>query len=488
MNPTLYQLNPRTYLSTSGGRRASFDDIPDTFIEHLAKIGIDWLWLLGVWTVGPSSRDISRNDGDLRNELLQLLPDLSNDDICGSPFALVNHSVDQALGGDAALARFRRRLGACGLKLMLDFVPNHVGLDHPWIKSRPGYFFHGSEQDLIDQPGSWIRLKTGEILAHGRDPNFSGWADTLQLNYFNPDLHDTMLKELLSIADRADGVRCDMAMLLEPEVFSCTWKLCKGDHSTTPLAFWPNAISEIKKTHKDFLFLAEVYWGYEHTLQQHGFDYTYDKTLYDRILLRRGSEVRSHLVAPIAFQSRLARFLENHDEPRIASKLNHAEHRAAAALTFLSPGMRFIHDGQLTGKKLRLPVQLARAPRERIDHRIEELYKLLLPIINSASVKHGTWNLLDVREAWPCNPTYDNFIAYLIEHPLKTLLVAVNFASHRGQCFLRIPDRVWLKGTLEFRDLLSHERLVRDASDIRERGLFLDCAEWKTHIFLIEHE
>jgi hypothetical protein len=154
---------------------------------------------------------------------------------------------------------------------------------------------------------------------------------------------------------------------------------------------------------------------------------------------------------------------------------------------FLAPGLRFLHDGQLTGKKLRVPVQLARAPRERVDHAVEELYRILLPIMNSPTSKHGAWNLLDLREAWPQNPTHDNFIAYLIEHPLQTLLVTVNFASYRGQCFVRIPDRIWLEGSLELRDLLSHERLVRDATDLRERGLFLDSAEWQTHIFSIEH-
>lgn len=488
MNPSLYQLNPRTHICASEGRSSTLDNIPDTLLEHLATIGIDWLWLLGVWTIAPSSREIARNHRDLRREFQQVLPDLSNSDICGSPFAVVDYAVDQTLGGDAALARFRRRLKAFGIKLMVDFVPNHVGLDHPWVATHPDYFLHGEERDLIAQPDLWIRLESGEILAHGRDPNFPGWSDTLQLNYFNPDLHHAMLMELRSIADRADGVRCDMAMLLEPEIFSRTWEGRSSEPSAIPRAFWPGAISAIKKTHSEFKFVAEVYWGYEHTLQQHGFDHTYDKTLYDRILGRRGAEVRSHLTAPLTYQKRLARFLENHDEARISSKLNLAEHRAAAALAFFSPGMRFLHDGQLTGKKVRIPVQLSRAPRESIDHGVEEIYRDLLPIINSPSCKHGAWSLLEVREAWPYNSTHHNFIVYLIEHPLKTLLVTVNFAPHRGQCFVRIPDRAWYSETAEFRDLLSHQRLVRSTLDLRDRGLFLDCAEWQTQIFSLEHE
>ncbi len=487
MNPSLYQLNPRTYLTSIGGRDSTLDDIPDSLFENLSSQGFDWLWLLGVWTVGPGSREVSRSNKQLRQECLEVLPDLTQSDICGSPFAIVDYSTDPTLGGDAALARLRRRLSAHGLKLMLDFVPNHVGFDHPWVQHHPDYLIRGTEDQLLAEPDSWVRLKCGGIFAHGRDPNYSGWPDTLQINYFNAHVHHAMIAELHAIAERADGVRCDMAMLLEPEVFARTWSSRVTGPDTMPTSFWPEAIRSVRKKHRDFVFLAEVYWDYEYRLQQHGFDYTYDKTLYDRVLARRASEVRTHLIAPLAYQTKLARFLENHDEARISSQLGLSEHRAAAVITFLSPGMRFLHDGQMTGRRLRVPVHLSRGPREKSQHSVEELYKVLLPIINSPTSKHGTWHLLDTREAWPHNPTHANFIAFLLEHPLRTLLAVVNFASYRGQSFIRIPDRVWLEGTLELRDLLSHERLVRDASDLRERGLFLDCAEWHTHIFSIEH-
>ncbi len=487
MNPTLYQLNPRTYLSSIGARDSTLDDIPDTLLETLSSQGFDWLWLLGVWTIGPGSREVSRSNPHLRREFLEVLPDLSQRDICGSPFAVVDYSTDPTLGGDAALARLRKRIHDYGMKLMLDFVPNHVGFDHSWVTYHPDYLIQGGEKDLLTEPDSWVRLADGRIFAYGRDPNYSGWPDTLQLNYYNPRVHHAMIAELHAIAERSDGIRCDMAMLLEPEVFTRTWGSRVSEPAALPPPFWPEAIHSVRKKHRDFLFLAEVYWDYEYKLQQHGFDYTYDKTLYDRILARRGPEVRSHLIAPLAYQTKLARFLENHDEPRIASKLRLTEHRAAAIVTFLSPGMRFVHDGQIAGKRLRVPVHLSRAPREKIDHATEELYTALLPIINSPTSKHGTWNLLDTREAWPSNPTHENFIAFLLEHPLRTLLVVVNFASYRGQAFIRIPDRVWLEGAIELRDLLSHERLVRDASDLRDRGLFLDCAEWHAHVFSVEH-
>lgn len=485
MNPSLYQLNIRTYLATIK-RDATLDDIPTTFVEALARQGFDWLWLLGVWSIGPTGTAISRSQPEWRAEYLKVIPDLSDRDICGSPFAVCAYEVDSSLGGNQALARFRERLAQCGIKLLLDFVPNHVGFDHPWVRSHPDYFISGTADNLQTCSDSWTRLSDGRILAYGRDPNYPGWPDTLQLNYFNPALRLAVFEQVQKLPYLCDGIRCDMAMLVEPEIFRRTWE------KRAPLAvqgfasIWPETIATAKRTHPDFVFMAEVYWNYEHALQGHGFDYTYDKTLYDRVIARRGPELRQHLIAPQPYQKKMVRFLENHDEPRIASQLSLEEHRAAALVTFFCPGLRFMHDGQLTGKKVRVPVHLARAPIERVSLEIDTLYKTLLPIIHSPANKHGAWNLLDTRRAWPDNSTNENFICYLIEHPLQTLVVVVNYASYRGQCFVRIPDRAWLEHSIEFRDLLSQERLVRNSDDLLERGLFIDAAAWQGHIFTVE--
>lgn len=485
MNPTLYQLNPKLLLS-SISRSATLDDVPDSLLESLQAQGFDWLWLLGVWSVGPTGKNIARQPSEWRRECVSVLPDLTDEDIVGSPFAVCAYTVDVSLGGDAALARLRRRLQSFDLKLMLDFVPNHIGHDHPWVNSNPDFLITGTEEQLAADPSTWTRLKDNRIIAFGRDPNFPGWTDTFQLNYFNPALRLAMLDELLAISRMCDGVRCDMAMLIEPEVFRATWGE-RAPHAVQGFnSFWHEAIPTVRRNNPEFVFAAEVYWDYEYKLQQHGFDFTYDKRLYDRILERDGERVCAHLRAPLGYQRKMVRFLENHDEPRIASSLSLQEHRAAAVVTFFAPGMRLIHDGQLTGRRVRVPVQLQRAPRERPSEGIENLYRELLPLVHSPAVTHGAWHLLETREAWPQNPSHVHFVAYLIEHPLRTLLVVVNYWAHRGQCFVRIPDRPWLEGTVEFRDLLSHERLVRPASDVLRRGLFLDCAEWQCHVFSVE--
>ncbi len=228
-NPSLYQINTRVWLteiSLELGRRATLDDITDTELDRLAEAGFDWIWLLSVWQTGPGAQRVSRENADWRREFHETLPDLREEDIAGSGFAITGYRVHNNLGGDAALARLRERLRKRGLKLMLDFVPNHMGLDHPWIEDHPDFFIEGTEHDLASAPQNYTLVKRqgGDlILAYGRDPYFAGWPDTLQLDYANPATQDAMIGELTKIADQCDGVRCDMAMLVLPDVFERTW-------------------------------------------------------------------------------------------------------------------------------------------------------------------------------------------------------------------------------------------------------------------------
>jgi len=276
--PSLYQVNTRvrlTELARRLGRPATLDDLPDDELDRWAALGFDWVWLLSVWRTGEAARRVSRENAAWRHEFEETLPDLTEDDIGGSGFAITGYTVHPALGGDAALARLRERLRTRGLRLMLDFVPNHMAIDHPWVEENPEYFVAGTELDLGREPRNytWARRKAGDrVMAHGRDPYFDGWPDTLQLDYANPVTQQAMAGELLRIAAQCDGVRCDMAMLLLPEVFARTWH-----REMAP--FWSAVIPRVRERVPGFTFMAEVYWDLEWTMQQQGFDYAYDKRL-----------------------------------------------------------------------------------------------------------------------------------------------------------------------------------------------------------------
>lgn len=483
--PALYQINTRvwlTELSQTLGRRATLDDIPEAALQELAGLGFDWVWLLGVWQTGPAGRALSRADPDWRHDFEETLPDLTDDDIGGSCFAITDYRVHEDLGGDAALARVRERLREHGLRLMLDFVPNHLAPDHPWVNEHPDYFIAGGESDLQRAPEDFVRISTSsgpQVFAHGRDPYFPGWPDTLQLDYGNPALQEAMVGELTRIAGQCDGLRCDMAMLVLPEIFERTWGI-----RSPP--FWPRAITRIRERHPGFLFLAEVYWDLGWTLQQEGFDYCYDKRLYDRLRDGQAAPVRAHLGAELDYQERLARFLENHDEPRAAATFRPSQHRAAALITYLVPGLRFFHQGQLEGRRKHLSPHLVRAPVEPVDPGLAGFYTRLLTLLRHPVLREGFWKLLDCRPAWDGNWTHETLIAFAWEAPrAETLLVAVNFAPHQTQGRIPFPWPVAEPPQWRLEDLLNDTVYVREGPKLASPGLYVDLPPWGAHVFSI---
>jgi hypothetical protein len=325
-----------------------------------------------------------------------------------------------------------------------------------------------------------VQTKNGPlVLAYGRDPYFDGWPDTLQLNYGNPELQQAMIGELERIAGQCDGVRSDMAMLVLPEVFERTWGI-----QAQP--FWLKAIERVHLDFPKFCFMAEVYWDLEWTTLQQGFDYAYDKRLYDRLRDGHARPVREHFHAGLDYQNKLARFLENHDEPRAAATFAPEVHEAAAVITYLSPGLRFFHQGQFEGRKKRISPHLVRAPEEPVDQRLRQFYERLLAVLRDPVMRNGNWQLLECLPAWEGNWTWDCFLACAWQGPDEQRLVTVNYAPHQSQCYVRLPvtglrDRQW-----RLQDLLTDERYERDGNELQTRGLYVDLAPWGHHVFRLQ--
>ncbi len=484
--PSLYQVNTRvwlTELSATLGRQAGLDDIPDAELDQLKAIGFDWIWFLSVWTTGEAGRRVSRENPEWRRDFESTLPDLKEEDIAGSGFAIAAYHVHPDLGGDEALKRLRTRLSQRGMKLMLDFVPNHMGPDHPWVEEHPEYFVSGTEEDLERSPQNFTRIRSNQVdqvFAYGRDPYFSGWPDTLQLDYSNRETVKAMTDELLRISGQCDGVRCDMAMLILPEVFERTW----GRRAQN---FWSPAIAAVRERVPDFCFMAEVYWDMEWALQQEGFNYAYDKRLYDRLTEGHARAVREHFFAGLDYQDKLARFLENHDEPRAAQTFAREVHQAAAMITFLSPGLRFFHQGQFEGRKKRISPHLVRAPREPIDEELKFFYSVLLSLLKKPIFRNGHWNLLEAVPAWEGNDSWESFIAFSWKgDDGASTWVVVNYSAHDGQCYLRLPFPELQGEQWQLKDQCSEAVFDRDGDNLFTTGLYLDMKPWQYHVFEVE--
>ena len=486
-HPLVYEINTRcwlTALSEKAGRSLTLGEIPSEQFEFWREMGFTHVWLMWVWRTGVRSRDHSLRLPELR----LTSPPCSDDDIAGSPYAIAGYEISPALGGAPALQKFRTRLHEAGLKLILDFIPNHLGLDHAWIDEKPELFV----QSVDPRPGTFPSATGKCWFAHGKDPYLGPWTDTIQLDYRNPATQEAMKGQLMLIAQLCDGVRCDMAMLLLNEVFARTWADFPATVQAGVPEFWAEAITAVRRTFPEFAFIAEVYWSLESRLQELGFDFTYDKRLYDALVARNAADVHNYLDQQShEFIQRSVHFLENHDEARIASLLSGTEHQAASLVVFALPGMCLLHEGQLTGARHRLNVHLSRRRPEADQVEITGWYRKLFAAAKHSTLRHGAGEVLPTRAAWPENPTAVDFVIIQWSGlPGSFVLAVANLAPHSSQC--RVTPKIPGLGQSDWRfeGLLEDERFERSGAQLQEQGLYLDLREHGTQIFvcaLVDH-
>jgi hypothetical protein len=478
--PSVYEINTWVWLSELSrkyGVRADLSCVRPADWDAIASLGFNAVWFMGVWERSPAGLAIANQDKTLCDDFRRALPDFRPEDNTGSPYCVRCYVVDEMLGGPEGLAEARQQLSKRGINLILDFVPNHVAPDHPWVKDHPDFFIHGSARVLGNDPVSHIQLG-GKVLACGRDPYFPAWPDVVQLNAFEPALRRAAIKTIATIAEQCDGVRCDMAMLFLNTIFERTWSGRTGPRPATE--YWSELISATKKTHPGFLFIAEAYWDMEWELQQQGFDFCYDKKLYDRLEHCEAESIRLHLCADLAYQGKLLRFIENHDEPRAASVFSRAKHRAVALTIATLPGTKLFHEGEFDGRKVRLPVFLGRRPPEVPDPELRDFYSKLLHSINRAAFHDGYWELCE-RTGWPDNSTYQNLLAWGWFLGDEFYLIVVNHSDSPSQARIRVPVQRAAGARWQMIDLLSDSLFERDGNEITSEGLHVELGPWNYH-------
>jgi hypothetical protein len=506
-NPIILEINTWTWLndlSRKYERTVTLGNIPALEYEKLAKQGFDAVWLMGVWERSPAGIAIARQHPGIMKDLQEALPDFSESDLAGSPYCIRRYRVEILLGGSEGLAIARRELARRGMRLILDFVPNHVAPDHPWTLDHPEYFVRGTEVDLATNPEDYLE-SNNHIFARARDPFFPPWPDVLQLNLFNSGLREAMAATIKEIAAQSDGVRCDMAMLVMNDIFRQVW-----GHRAGPdpgIDFWDDIIPSVKKDHPDFIFIAEVYWEKEKEMLGQGFDFAYDKRFYDR--LKEGAQPTLHHLQQISgLEGRLLRFLENHDEPRAAKLFERDRNMALAVAALTLPGARLIHEGQMEGKRVRVPVFLGRGPVEHPDPQISDFYSQLLKMLGMESrknemesrdlgmeslgkpLRNGSWSLCNVS-GWPDNPSYLDLLAWEWISPGERVLIVVNLSNHPAQALIksvnpRLNDsvgQVWpIKFNYQLEDFISGKTYDRTADELNEKGLYVDLQPWGVHV------
>ena len=378
-NPHILEINALSWLrrhEARAGRKLTLADIPDDVWTKIQRNGFDAVWLMGVWKRSPAAAQIARNNEDIKSQIHAIKPDYSTDDITGSPYAVYEYTVDE------------------------DF-----------------------------------QTKNGDFIAHGRDPYFAPWTDTAQLNYFNPQTRDFMVGELKKVAAMCDGVRCDMAMLSLNKVQRDTWWEFIGGELPRE-EFWTQALNAVRAEKPEFVFIAEVYWGLEWDIQELGFDYTYDKVLYDRLRFANADSIRGHLRAEHLFQMRSIRFIANHDEEEPLKAFGREKSLAAATIIATLPGARLFHLFQLMGRPARMPVQYLKNDFT-LDEEVEQYYWKILGIATDPAFHGGQWSLKETIPVYAGEESSHNILCWQWKQRHTGKFVIINYSDAPAQC--RVP-------------------------------------------------
>lgn len=450
-HPTLLELSALPWiarLSERAGRRLSLSTVPDRYLAQIAE-RFDLVWMMGVWERSPAAAADARASPLVRTQLDSVLPGWRDEDVVGSPYAVRGYQLNPTLGHPFELGVLRRRLNELNVRMVVDFVGNHVARDHPWTLEHPDRFITSETEAKQRWPDGAFKTRRGTWIAHGRDPNFPPWSDTAQLDITAPQTQEALLKTLFDIAEAADGVRCDMAQLGLGDVFRGIWSWAIPPRDQEENELWRFLIDNVKAQHEDFLFLAEAYWGLEPRLLEQGFDFTYDKRLSDVLVRGSASELREHLssISP-TIEQRLW-FTENHDEPRTVVALGRRRALSAATALLTLPGMRMLQSGQVLGHRLKVPIQLGREPPEPIDEAVRASYDRLIAVTARPVFHDARWTLVVAEPAELWDDSHRHLVVWTWEREEELRLVAINLSGAPAQAVVHSPQgRAWPLDTL----------------------------------------
>jgi len=480
----LYEISTRPFLhelSQKLGKKITLKDVPMDFFEELAEMGINVVWMMGIWKLGKKALAFDRSHPPHQENFKKVLPGHQTDDTIGSPYAVVKYECNPEIGTDEDILEFKGKLNALGLKLMLDFVPNHFAPDGELRDIDPACFVQ-KPPHAHNSPANYHE----DGIAYGKDMYSGAWMDTIQLNYWNPKTRDYMKEQILRIGELSDGVRCDMAMLVLNWVIEKTWseQLNAYGYKKPASEFWGEAIAAAKQLFPDMIFMAECYWNTEETLFSLGFDYCYDKELYDKLESGHMDNLRGYIHwRGLNYFKKAAHFIENHDEPR-APVAFHSLRRAnaAAVVTMALPGLRFYNHGQFQGRSNRLAVHLRRAADEAPHPETEAFYKKLVKAISSPVFNKGNWTvpLVTGENSW-------KFLSFAWSYNGETCAVIVNYTDAMADARIVLPDAQSTTpgDNIPIVELLCGEKYERSLNEIRTKGLHVVIDSFVGHIYKI---
>lgn len=449
---TMYLINTRLWFNGLGIK--SIDDVPDTEWEKLFE-KYDNFWFMGIYR--PSQKG-QENAKKYWEQYQYYLPDIDKEkDVVSSPFAVPEYYPNPAIANSwQEWDKMVEKLHQKGKRVFIDFVPNHTALDHPWVESHPEYYIQGDKQQYQDNPSHFVEIidNHGQIryLAHGKDPYFDPWSDTLQLNYANLELQKRMEEELINLSKHADGFRCDMAVLITPDVFLKTWGSYLSneekqnlesslqnrdeDKQNLEFSFWRRVVSRLKEAttregENKFELIAEAYWEVD-KIEKY-FDFIYNHDLYKQIVETLGNgpniDLKSHLDYllrnPNNDKKHWVFYTENHDEKRAVDAMDEQFSKPAAVLSAMIKNSIFmVNQGQEVGCRYHPPMQVFRCRKEDINQSMAKFYDELILIRRSRLFQTG-----DIKIIEPKNYDQNSILFEVVNRKLgQKAIVVVNIS------------------------------------------------------------
>ena len=397
-------------LSKKYGRSiATLEQIPDEELDRLASWGITGLWLIGVWERSPASRRIKQKCG--------------NAEAMASAYSLYRYEIADDLGGEPALQNLKQRAWARGIRLASDMVPNHMGIDSPWVCEHPEWFvsldhspfpaYRFNGEDISSDPRvaiyledhyydrsdaavvfKWVERSSGAVryIYHGNDGTRMPWNDTAQLNYLRPDVREAVMQTILSVARKFPIIRFDAAMTLTRRHYQRLWFPRPGEggdipsraglgmtqeqfDQALPKEFWREVVDRVAAENPDTLLLAEAFWLMEsYFVRTLGMHRVYNSAFMHFLKDEENAKFRDSLKNVLEFNpeilKRFVNFMNNPDEETALAQFGKDDkYFGACTLMAALPGLPMFGHGQVEGFAEKYGMEYRRA---YLDERADE--------------------------------------------------------------------------------------------------------------------
>ncbi|MCJ7523952.1 MAG: alpha-amylase family glycosyl hydrolase [Candidatus Aminicenantes bacterium] len=464
-------------LSKKYGRPLNtLEQIPDEELDMLASWGISGLWLIGIWERSPASRRIKQKCG--------------NPEAMASAYSLYRYEIAADLGGEAALQNLKQRAWSRGIRLASDMVPNHMGIDSPWVSEHPEWFvsldhspfpaysFNG--EDISSDPRTaiyledhyydrsdaavvfkWVDRRSGAVryIYHGNDGTRMPWNDTAQLNYLRPDVREAVMQTILAVARNFPIIRFDAAMTLTRRHYQRLWFPRPGsggdipsrsglgmtqEHfdQALPAEFWREVVDRVAAEIPDTLLLAEAFWLMEsYFVRSLGMHRVYNSAFMNFLKDEENAKFRTSLKDVLEVNpeilKRFVNFMNNPDEETALAQFGKDDkYFCACTLMAALPGLPMFGHGQIEGfaEKYGMEYRRAYLDERADDDLIRRHERQIFPLLRNRALFSGLSDFMLYDFYRNGGVVDENVIAFSNRHGSERCLVVVHnrFASTSG--------------------------------------------------------